>query len=193
MPFASTHGQYKPFLYFCILKLSLKYSIVMQISNKIINEINRWKGKLMVNNLTQSEADTLLKLEKHYRENNQLVFPTYGGKLSIPLFSDDNREEFIINVQRSEIKLTKNTLLTRTRKTIVLARIDIDGPPHRNPDGEEIPCPHFHLYRAGYNDKWAEPLPGFFKNPTDTFETLNDFMDFCVVITKPIILRELFS
>ncbi|MFW9280162.1 DUF6978 family protein [Glaesserella parasuis] len=26
-----------------------------------------------------------------------------------------------------------------------MVRLDIEGPPHRNPDGEEIICPHIHL------------------------------------------------
>jgi hypothetical protein len=133
-----------------------------------------------------------LKLEKHYRDNKQLTFPAFGGKLIFLLNSDDDREEFIMSIERSKIKLTKNIFQTRTRKTIVLARLDIDGPPHRNPDGEEIQCPHLHLYREGFEDKWAEPLPDFFKNPDDAWKTLNDFMDFCAVITKPIIYRELF-
>jgi hypothetical protein len=36
-------------------------------------------------------------------------------------------------------------------------RLDLDGPPHRNPDDEEIPWPHLHVYREGYGDKWASP------------------------------------
>ena len=144
-------------------------------------------------NLTQHKADTLLKMEKHYRDNEQFVFPTYGGHLQIPLYSDDNREEFFLSVRRSKIELKKNTLQTRTRKTVILARVDIAGPPHRNPDSKEIPCTHLHLYREGYNDKWAEPLPASFKNPDDTWETLEDFMDFCVVITRPVIEKELFT
>jgi hypothetical protein len=146
-----------------------------------------------VNKLTQHEADLLLKREKHYRGDKQFSFPTYGGSLQIPLCSDDAREEFILSVRRSQIELTKNTLQTRTQKTIILARIDIAGPIHRNPDGEEIPCPHLHLYREGYNDKWAEPLPDFFKSPNDIWETWNNFMDFCTIITKPVVIRELFT
>ena len=122
--------------------------------------------------LTQAEAATLLTLYKHYREDKLLIFPSFGGSLEIPLFSDDNREEFILTVSRSYIKLESNTFQTRTRKAIILARLDIDGPPHRNPDGEEIPCPHLHLYREGYNDKWAQPLPKNFTNPNETMENI---------------------
>ena len=143
--------------------------------------------------LTQQEADTLFNLNKHYRDGKQLNFPTYGGILQFTLFSDDNREEFILSIRRSEIKLERNTFQTRARKTIILARLDIEGPPHRNPDDEEIPCPHLHIYREGYDDKWAQSLPNNFTNPDDTLKTLDEFMDFCFVITKPLILKELFT
>ena len=147
----------------------------------------------MRNTLTQQEADALLKLEKYYRGDKQFTFPSHGGKLEIPLFSHDEREEFVLSIDRSKIKLTKNTFQTRTRRSIVLARLEIDGAPHRNPDGEEILCPHLHLYREGFDDKWAMPLPDFFKNPNDAWETFNDFLDFCAVIKKPIIYKELFT
>lgn len=67
------------------------------------------------------------------------------------------------------------------------------GPPHRNPDGQEIPCPHLHLYREGFADKWAQAIdPQVFQNPGDLWETLQDFMDFCRVVEPPNIQRGLF-
>jgi len=89
--------------------------------------------------------------------------------------------------------LERNTFQTRARKTIILARLDIEGPPHRNPDGEEIPCSHLHLYREGFDDKWAQQLPKNFTNPNDIWKTLDEFMDFCFVITKPFIEKGLFT
>lgn len=76
---------------------------------------------------------------------------------------------------------------------MILARLDIGGPPHRNPDGEEIACPHLHVYREGYGDKWAFPLPDSFSNHEDAWKTLFEFMDFCNVSTRPTILQELFT
>jgi hypothetical protein len=142
--------------------------------------------------LTQQEADALFALEKHYMGEEQFDFPSFGGSLRVPLFSAGKKEEFMLDITRSHIELQKNTLQTRARKTIILARIDIGGPPHRNPNGEEIQCPHLHLYKQGFNDKWAVPLPEIFSNPSDGLQTLTEFMDFCTIVTKPIIMRELF-
>jgi len=82
----------------------------------------------------------------------------------------------------------------RARQIIILARLDYGGPAHPNPDGEEIPCPHLHLYKEGYGDKWAFPIPqDKFPNIGDQWETLSDFMKYINVIKQPAIIRELFT
>ena len=141
--------------------------------------------------LTQQEADFLLKRDKHYMGDEQFSFPGLGGALRIPLYSNDRREEFSLDIARGRIELRKNTFQTRARRVVILARVDIGGPPHRNPDEKEIPCPHLHLYREGYDDKWAIPLPDNFKNYRDAWQTLMDFMDYCHVVTRPPIQPEL--
>ncbi len=142
--------------------------------------------------LTQQEADTLLALEKHFFGDERFEFPSLGGALRISLHSSDQREEFSLDITRGRILLEKNTFQTRARKAVILARLDLAGPPHRNPDGEEITCPHLHLYREGYGDKWAMPLPETFTGVTGVMELMDAFMDYCQIVGKPIIERELF-
>jgi hypothetical protein len=143
--------------------------------------------------LTQQEADDLLSFEKHYRGKETFIFPSFGGDLHIPLHSSDNREEFILDISRGSISLEKNKFQTRARTTIILIRVDIGGAPHRNPDGTEIQCPHIHFYKAGFDDKWAEPLSNYFVNIDVPIKMLHEFMDYCKIITKPYIQTELFS
>ena len=82
----------------------------------------------------------------------------------------------------------------RGRQVIVLVRLDLGGPPHRNPDGEEIPTPHLHVYRAGYGDKWAVAVPSAsFRAVGDLWTTLEDFMQFCNITEPPHIERGLFT
>jgi hypothetical protein len=77
---------------------------------------------------------------------------------------------------------------------IILYRLDIDGAPHRNPDGQEIPCPHLHIYGENYGDKWAIPAPvAEFPNTSDLFATLDAFMQHCNIIEIPKIEKGLFS
>ena len=143
--------------------------------------------------LTQYEADALLALEKQYVGNERFSYPALGGTLRLPLYSLDKREEFSLDITRSRVLLEKNTFQTRGRKTVVLARLDLGGAPHRNPDGEEILCPHLHLYREGCGDKWAMPLPDVFTGIDDAMDLLTVFMDYCSIVNKPLIDRGLFT
>ena len=59
-------------------------------------------------------------------------------------------------------------------------RLDIAGPPHRNPDGVEMACPHLHVYREGYGDKWAVALlTNRYPERGNLFEMLQAFMTDC--------------
>lgn len=117
-----------------------------------------------------------------------------GGSLRIPLPSEDKREDFMLDITRGRIEISKGTLQNRARQVIILLRLDYGGPLHRNPDGEEIPCPHLHTYREGYSDKWAVPvLTDDFPNIQDPWQTLQDFMDYCNIVDKPNIMRGLFT
>ena len=143
-------------------------------------------------NITQDTADYLIRLEKLCPNNNTYSFPIVGGELRIPLFSEDNKEEFCLDISRGRIQMEKTKFQTRSRKNIVLVRVDLAGPPHRNPDFTEIPCPHIHLYVQDYEDKWAYPLPDSFSVPTDVWQVLVDFYIYCNIIQPPDIQRELF-
>jgi len=143
---------------------------------------------------TQAEADGLLAVKKVRVTDTQYDYPSMGGSIHIPLKSEDRREEFFLDVARGRINLLKGTLQNRARQIIVLARLDYGGPGHPNPDGEEIPCPHLHLYKEGYGDKWAFPIPqDKFPNIGDQWETLSDFMKYINVTQPPTIIRELFT
>lgn len=143
--------------------------------------------------LSQAEADALLKMKKFRVNDEHYKYPNQGGSLRIPLNSENKRESFLLDITRGRIELTKGTLQNRARQVIILTRLDYGGAPHRNPDGEEIKCPHLHLYKEGFGHKWAIPVPDtFFKHIDDQWKTLQDFMNFCNIVEKPLINRGLF-
>ncbi len=144
-------------------------------------------------NLTQDEADRLMAMEKRAVDQREWLFPAPGDGVAIPLISLDKRENFMLDVTRAQIKLTKATYQNRARAAIILMRLDLDGPPHLNPDGEEIPCPHLHIYREGYGDKWAIPAPARYTNTLDLFSTFEAFMQQCNITGPPKIQKGLFS
>ena len=144
--------------------------------------------------LPQSEGDALLAMHKVPVSSEPIDLPDFGGLLDIALLSENEREEFVLNYTRHSINLSKRNHHFRGRKVIGLARLDLDGPPHRNPDGKEIGARHLHLYREGFGLKWAFEIPdGSFSNLDDAFQTLCDFMSYCNVVTLPQFRKGLFS
>lgn len=145
-------------------------------------------------NLTQAEADALVAMEKHRTTEDRSEFPTGGQSLILPLQSSDKREQFLLDLSSGRIDLRKVKMQNRARQVVVLVRLDLGGAPHRNPDDEEIPAPHLHVYREGYGDKWAMPIPAArFKNVGDTWTALEDFLRFCNITRPPHIDPSLFT
>jgi len=60
--------------------------------------------------ITQAEADDLIAMEKQHIEDTSFLFPEPGGRLTIALSSPDKRENFILDITRAQIKLTKGDL-----------------------------------------------------------------------------------
>lgn len=138
--------------------------------------------------LSQERVDELLRMPKALEEKKEIEFPRHGLFKSLKATSEDGREEFLIDINRKgTIRLTKCTFQNRYAVVEILLRLDIDGPPHENPDGQVIPCPHLHIYREGAADKWAIPLPAEFSDPTNLPKTLRDFLEYCKVKDIPAI------
>lgn len=146
----------------------------------------------MQTDLSQAEADALLRMEKFRVDNTSHAFPDLGGNIQIALQSQNQRESFSLDISRRRIALTTK-YQTRGRQSLVLARLDFNSP-HRNPDDTEVGIPHLHLYREGFGDKWAYDVPAdLLKNPVDAWQVLLDFMTYCRIVEPPTITRGLFS
>ena len=142
--------------------------------------------------LSQSEADYLLSIEKHCNDNTSYQFTGFQDNLIIPLESFDRRENFLLDFWSSGKIALKGTYQNRARSTFVLARIDFNGKPHRNPDDVEVASPHIHLYREGFGDRFAFPLPdNHFTNPGDLKTTLLEFIKYCNITKPPYIITGL--
>jgi len=144
--------------------------------------------------LTQAEADALIAMEKHRENDEPASYPSIGESITIPLVSVDKRERFLLDLRHARLDLVKGTYQSRARQVVVLVRLDFGGTPHRNPDDQEIPSPHLHVYREGFGDKWAVPPPSDkFHDLSDRWVMLEDFMSFCNITLPPLIERGLFT
>jgi hypothetical protein len=144
--------------------------------------------------LTQAEADALIAMPKARVNEDEWDYPGTGGAVTIPLTSQDKRESFLLDISRGRIDLLKGKYQNRGRQVVVLVRLDFGGPAHRNPDDSEVGAPHLHVYREGYGDKWASPVPqDKFPGLADLWETLVDFMIYCNISEPPKIRKGLFT
>ena len=129
--------------------------------------------------LTQTEGDALIAMRKTFVQPLTISMPP-GADQTHELIGDDKREQFLLDLWRGMLRLSKRKYQTRGRKVVVLVRLDIDGAPHTNPDGTKLGGAHIHLYREGYEDKWAYEInPGEFRNPSDPQNALDDFFRYC--------------
>jgi len=148
--------------------------------------------------LTQQEADDFIALQKIRIDDSQWSFPAPGGSISIPIISNNEKEEFLLDIGRySNISISKITYPNRMRKTIILLRLDFADinkqRTHRNPDGSELFGTHIHIYSEGFADKWAYELKdAHFPIKNDYWLLLDDFMKYCNIIKPPIINKGLF-
>ncbi len=114
--------------------------------------------------------------------------------ISIPPGADDtyelaglaDRDKFQLDVWRGTLRLSKLKYQNRIRTTIVLVRLDVDGAPHTNPDGVLLPGTHLHLFKEGYDDRWAYSVnPSMFTLLSDPGTTFQDFCAFCKIEAPP--------
>lgn len=151
------------------------------------------QGVNMSKNISQKDADKLFAMEKFKTNDNQVFLPYCGDKTSVVLESKNKKEKFVLDINTSSLSLLKCTFQNRSRETLVLCRLDVSGPPHRNPDGEEIGTTHIHYYKEGFDNKWAYDIPvGIFSNINDRWQTLQDFMKHCNIVETPNFVKGLF-
>lgn len=153
--------------------------------------------------LIQTEADRLLAMPKIFAAGiDVLEFPRIRPfATEYDLSGVGNREQFTFDLERGNRKRARLKFQTRARKIYILARIDIDGRPHRNPfdaphrPSERFSGTHVHLYHEGFADRVAylpADLPQF-RVPVDGNDVswLVAFLHFCNVHDLPPIQEEI--
>lgn len=126
--------------------------------------------------LTQAEADSMIAMTKSFTHATTLSIDP-GTDLSLDLTGDDGREKFLLDIWRGTLRMSKIKYQNRGRSVIVLVRLDIDGSPHTNPDGTTVGRSHLHVYREGFEDKWAYNID--IDNFPDIENIESSFLDFC--------------
>lgn len=143
--------------------------------------------------IAQDLANLYINCEKKLKNKEKLeLFGTF--KISEELLSDKYGDIFKIDMKRSCIELKLVNLNTRAYESIVLARLDINDREHKNPDGRIIPRTHIHLYREGYNSRFAfDPKELGFKDLDNVTSLIFQFLDFCKIKKGNIKIQEVLN
>ena len=116
--------------------------------------------------MTDLEFLSLMKLKKVFIKDS-IELPNNGDNATYDLESVETRDKFYLDVdRRGKIELSRFKLQNRYAVTkLPLVRIDIDSPPHINPDGSKTSRNHIHVYKEVDNDTgnlpWAYDLETF--------------------------------
>jgi hypothetical protein len=148
--------------------------------------------------LSQDEANNLIKIEKKRNGNQSYMFPSPGTHTVVPLLSMDGTIEFTLNFYHAIIKRNKVQAAELYEKGVLLLRMCIGGKHHTNPqgsaplamfsglEGQDTGEHHLHYYAEGWGTSWSVPLdidPSLFYPLT---RLSYHFMDLCHVVDKPV-------
>ena len=90
-----------------------------------------------------------------------------------------------IYIKRGKRNINKCSFNVVYNKSIILLRLDIEpGRIHQNPDGQDVPNPHLHIYREGYDDRYAIPAPESFVDMGNLAQALYDLLGYSNVINR---------
>jgi len=127
-----------------------------------------------------------MKVQKHFLRAPAFIAIPPGVDETYELATLDDRERFLLDIWRGTLRLTKLKFQNRVRTVVVLVRLDVDGAPHTNPDGQRLAGTHIHLFREGYDDRWAYPVDAkLFTLLSDPATTFQEFCRFCKIESPP--------
>lgn len=135
-------------------------------------------------NLNQELISYLIDIDKFF-EDEDIQPIASGQKDSFSLYSSDGRCFFTLDMNRSGIIESKTMLQTRySRTNDWIIRLELNGPPHTNPDGSQTERDHIHILREkdgkrinmGYNIDTFHSL--LFKNTNNITRIFEEFCEF---------------
>lgn len=130
-------------------------------------------------NLTNKDFARLMSIKKKFNEN-PITLPHVNQCSQLNVFSIDNKDSFVIDIDRRGKIEIKSKTQARYSSNQNLIRVEINAPPHTNPDGTITSRNHIHIYKEGFNLAWAYDLEGFDETLFNNLKNFNKvFADFC--------------
>ena len=136
--------------------------------------------------MNDNEFEALLNQEKVLDKFSDL--PLFGSKKEYLIKGIDTDFELFVDYSGKRIEFVQKQKY-HLQETIGMVRLEIDAPPHINPDGTTVGRNHIHIYKENYDLRWAYSLKDFdiflFKNTQDIIEIFKDFCKYCNIKIEP--------
>ena len=133
--------------------------------------------------LSLADAERLIRVPKTLPLTLSCIEIDLGMNADWDLEGEGEGLRLIVSQSRRNPNHAKYQLMADN--SIVLVRFEIEGPPHTNPDGQVVPCPHLHRFCEESPDAWAEPASGMFGDPKDLVACLAAFLAYCNIVQAP--------
>lgn len=136
--------------------------------------------------MTQDEYDYLMLQEKTFEDKFTIIQISPAPiKWTKEIKCKTTSNKYLLDFYRGSFELSKFTANKRFRQTLIMLRYD-NGGRHTNPDGETFEGPHVHLFKEGFNDKFAYPISIINIEETDTMEVrFKKILHFCNIKDCP--------
>ena len=128
--------------------------------------------------ITQIEYESLMQLLKEFKERNPLSLKEHWSR---EIIAPETGDSFMLDFYNGRIEFKKFSINKRYRNTIILIRYCSHGV-HTNPDGIQFTGSHLHLYKEGFDDKFAVGIGTIGATSSSTIvEVLEKFLDYCKI------------
>lgn len=129
--------------------------------------------------ITNEAFETLISLKKVFEKIDKVSLPhPQEGKI-YNLFCRESKDEFIFDLSRKGTIELKQKAQLRLGKSVPIVRLEVNCPPHLNPDGTMTSRNHIHIYKENFDLKWAYDLDTIFHNISNDPQPLEIFYKFC--------------
>jgi len=107
------------------------------------------------------------------------------------LISDEFGDIFKLDLRKNKIELKVMNCNIRANDCFVLARLCVNDREHKNPDGIKVGETHLHIYKEGFNDRYAyNPEDHGFSDFDNVPALILQFADFCKIDKKCFKIQE---
>jgi hypothetical protein len=144
--------------------------------------------------LTQSLAEKYRKSPKRLKNKESLELSGEFKIIGEELISDEYGDIFKLDMRRNKIELKILNCNTRSNDCFILARLDVNDREHKNPDGTIVGRTHLHLYKEGFNGRFAyDPKEFGFEDLNNISSLITQFTKFCNINKECIKIQEVLN